>query len=152
MDDKPLINRLLSGIVIFKLKDEYIQVKPAKVEDKAFADFYAQEIYEDGLIEGLLTEKDIEALMFEKGWWSKDQDDLVETLTKNLDQMKLDYYNNFFKEDTKQYIKRAIDSQKDKISDLFQKKYIFYDKSCEYLREYSKGCFLIERTAFTTGS
>ena len=59
MDNAPLINRLLSGIVIFKLKGKYVKVKPARVEDKAFADFYAQEVYQEALLDGMLTNAEV---------------------------------------------------------------------------------------------
>ena len=78
MEDKPLINRLLSGIVIYKLKGKTIHIKPAKVEDKAFADFYSQEIYEDALLEGILKKEDLHELLIEKGWWTEEQDKKIE--------------------------------------------------------------------------
>jgi len=148
MDDKPLLNRLLSGIVIFKLKGKYIQVKPARVEDKAFADFYAQEVYEDALIDGVLTNKDVEQLLLDKGWWSKEEDEKFETLQKNLEQMKLDYYTHFFKEDTRAYIKKSIDTQNKNITKLFEKKQEFFDKTCEYLREFTATAIIVEKNAF----
>lgn len=148
MEDKPLINRLLSGIVIFKLGDKYIHVKPAKVDDKAFADFYSQEIYEDALLEGALKKEDFQALLIEKGWWTNEEEETIETLSKNLEQMKVDYYNNFFREDTRKYIKKNIKSQNKKLNDLHQKKHFFFDKSAEYLKFFARDAFLIEKNAF----
>ena len=148
MDGRPLINRLLSGIVIFKLKGEYVHVKPAKVEDKAFADVYGQEVYEDALLEGVLRNKDIDQLLVEKGWWSQEEDEKLETLNKNLEQMKVDYYNSFFKETTRDYIKKSIVRQNKNIGNLFDKKYIFFDKTCEYLRDFARNTILLEKYAF----
>ena len=148
MDDKPLINRLLSGIVIFKLKGEYIQVKPAKVEDKAFADFYAQEVYENALLDGLLTNQDAEQLLMKRGWWSEEEEENLKTLNNNLDQMRVDYYNNFFKEDTRKYIKDAIKRQNKNILKLHEKKTLFFDKTCEYLRDFAVAVLLVSQNAF----
>ena len=148
MDDRPLINRLLSGIVIFKLKGEYIKVKPAKVEDKAFADFYAQEVYEDSLLDGVLTSEDLEKLLVEKGWWSKEEEEDLEQLRKNQEQMKVDYYNNIFNRNTKEYVGKSIKKLNKKIDKLFSKKHTFFDKSCEYLRDFSKSAILVEKYAF----
>ena len=71
MDETPLVNRLLSGVVIFRLRGQYIYVRPAKAEDKAFADVYAQEFYEDCLLEGMLTQKDLQDFAIESGWWNR---------------------------------------------------------------------------------
>jgi hypothetical protein len=148
MDKEPLLNRLLSGIVIFKIKGICIQVKPATVEDKALADFYAQEIYEDALLDTSLTNKDVEQLLLDNNWWTKEEGEALETMNKNLEQMKLDYYNNFFKPDTRDYIQKSITNLEKKINDLYNKKYEFFDKTCEYLRDYSRTCFLVERSSF----
>jgi len=148
VEDKPLINRLLSGIVIYKLKDKTINIKPAKVEDKAFAEFYSLEIYEDALLEGILKKEDLHELLIEKGWWTKEQDEKIETISKNLEQMKLDYYNNFFRDETKKYIKQNIDKQTKNVTELHEKKHLFYDKSCEYLKKFSYDVFLVEKNAF----
>lgn len=148
MDSIPLINRLLSGIVVFNLKGVCVQVKPATVEDKTLADFYAQEVYNESLLDCSLTQSDVEDMLLQGGWWTKEEDKSVETMNKNLEQMKLDYYINFFKTDTREYIKKAIDTLDDKINKLFVKKYEFFDKTCEYVRDYSRLCFLIERSSF----
>ena len=148
MEDKPLINRLLSGIVIFKLKDKYVHVKPAKVEDKAFADFYAQEAYEDALLEGILKKEDLLELLIEKGWWTEEEDEKIETLSKNLEQMKVDYHNNFFREESRQYIKKSIKRQLKKLIALHEKKHLFFDKSCEYVKQFAFDALLLEKNAF----
>ena len=148
MDSKPLINRLLSGVVIFKLKGDYIYVRPAKVEDKAFADVYAQEIYEDALLDGIFTIKDTEEFLIEKDWWSEEDDKKLEDLNKNLEQMKVDYYVNFFKDEAGEYIKKSIGRQNKKISDLLDKKHIFFDKTCEYVRDFAKTSIILARSSF----
>jgi len=148
VDGKPLINRLLSGIVIFKLKGEYVYVRPARAEDKAFADVYAQEVYEDALLDGILRNKDLEELLIDEGWWSKEQEEEIETLSKNLEQMKLDYCNHFSKQDTKDYIKKSIDRLREKISKLYDEKHTFFGMSCEYLRDFAKSTMLLEKCAF----
>ena len=147
MEDKPLINRLLSGIVIFKLKGKYVTVKSAKVEDKAFADFYSQEVYESSLIDGLLTNDEAEKLLIEKGWWSQELEENLKTLNSNLEQMKVDYYVNFFKEDTRKYIKEAIKRQNNNILALHEKKTLFFDKTCEYLRDFANISILVTKNA-----
>jgi hypothetical protein len=145
MDNAPLINRLLSGIVIFKLKGKYVKVKPARVEDKAFADFYAQEVYQEALLDGMLTNAEVTQLLMERGWWTEENNTNLQTLTKNLEQMKLDYYVNFFKEDTKQYIKGAVERQVKKINKLYETKQLFFDITCEYLRDFARTVVLTEK-------
>lgn len=148
MDSTPLINRLLSGVIVFNLRGMCVQVKPATVEDKTLADFYAQEIYEESLLDCSLTQSDVDSMLLKEGWWTKEEEESLELMNKNLEQMKLDYYMNFFKTDAREYIKKAIDNLEEKVNQLFMKKYEFFDKTCEYVRDYSRMCFLIERSSF----
>lgn len=148
MGNKILINRLLSGIVIFRLQNSTVHVKPALVEDKALAEFYAQEAYEDSILEGVLTRDSSKELLIANNFWDDEKDKLLEKLEKNLDQMKVDYFNHFYKEDARGYIKSSIESLKVKIQELKNLQYLFFDKTCEYIRDYTKTCFIIEKTAF----
>jgi hypothetical protein len=148
MGNKLLTNRLLSGIVIFRLQKSTVHVKPALVEDKALADFYAQEAYEDAILEGVLTSEKSKELLVANDLWDDEKDKLLEKLEKNLDQMKVDYFSHFYKEDARKYIKSSIDSLKVKIQELKDIQYLFFDKTCEYVRDYTRTCYIVEKTAF----
>lgn len=152
MEQRTLINRFLSGIIIYRLKNKCIHIKPAKVEDKAFADFYAEQAYEDALLEGLLKKEDLEKLIIEKGWWDKEKDDEIKTISNNLEQMKVDYYNNFFREESKKYIAENIEKQNKNLLKLHEQKNSLFDKSCEYLKSFARDSYLIEKTSFVESS
>lgn len=142
------INSLISGIVVFKIGKEYIYVKPSSAEDKTFADFFSQEQYDDALIDGIWTQKDAEEYLLEMGYWSKSDEEKIEEIEKNLENMKVDYFNNFYNSTTKEYIKKNIDKQNEKHQDLYSKRYIFYDKTCEHLKRYSFVSYLLQKNAF----
>lgn len=142
------INSLISGIVVFKLGREYIHVKPASAEDRTFADFFSQEQYDDALIDGLWTQEDAEQFLIEMGHWSLEDEEKIKELEKNLENMRVDYFNNFYNSSTKDYIKKNIDKLVDRNQDLLNKKYAFYDKTCEYLKKYSHTSYLLQKTAF----
>jgi hypothetical protein len=142
------INSLISGIVVFKIGREYIYVKPASAEDRTFADFFSQEQYDDALIDGLWTQDDAEKYLIEMGYWSKEEEEKIEELEKNMENMKLDYFNNFYNSSTKDYIKSNLKKQTANHQELMNKKYLFYDKTCEYLKKYSHTSYLLQKTSF----
>lgn len=142
------INSLISGTVVFKLGRQYIHVKPASAEDKTFADFFSQEQYDDALIDGLWTQEDAEQYLINMGYWSEDDDKMTKEIEKNIENMKVDYFNHFYNSSTRDYIKKNIKKQNIKHQDLLNKKFIFYDKTCEYLKKYSYTSYLLQRTAF----
>lgn len=142
------INSLISGIVIFKIGREYIYVKPASAEDKTFADFFSQEQYDDALIDGIWTQLDAENHLIEMGYWSKDDNKILEEIENNVDNMKADYFNHFYNSTTKTYIEKNINKQNKRYQELYNKKYTFYDKTCEYLKRYSFLSYLLQKNSF----
>lgn len=142
------INSLISGIVILKIGKKYIYVKPPSARDKTFADFFSQEQYDDALLDGIWTQEDTEQYLIEMGYWHKENDEKMEEIKKNTENMKVDYFNNFYNSETKKYIKKNLDKQNERLQDLYNKKYIFHDKTCEYLKKYSSSSYLLQKNAF----
>lgn len=142
------INSLISGIVIFKAGKDYVYVKPASAEDKTFADFFSQEQYDDALIDGIWTQKDAEDYLISMGYWSDEYEKRTQEIEKNIENMKVDYFNHFYNSTTKEYIKKNIDKQKENYEDLYSKKYVFYDKTCEHLKRYSFISYLLQKNSF----
>jgi hypothetical protein len=142
------IHSLISGIVLFKLRGFYIYVKPFSAEDKTFADFFSNEQYDDALLDGIWTQKDAEMHLISTGYWSQVDEDRIKEIEQNLDNMKVDYFNNFYNSTTKEYIKRNIESQNKQYSDLHTKKHVFYDKTCDYIKQYSYTSYLLQKNAY----
>ena len=146
--EKNLINTLLSGVVIFKLGTDYVFVKPSSAEEKSFADFLSYEVYEESILEGIFTEDEMNEWIISIGLWSKEEDEQIDELRDNLENMKVDYFNNFRHEQSKDYIKKAIDGVQKKLIGLFRKKSIFADKTCEYIQSYCFTSYILEKNAF----
>lgn len=142
------INTFVSGIVVFRIGRNYIYVKPSSAKDKTFADFFAQEQYDDALMDGIWTQKDVEDFLIERGYWSKEEEDKIKTIMDNIENMKVDYFNRFYDSDTKKYIKKNIDKQNQNINDLYNKKYLMYDKTCEYVKSYAFSSYMIQKNAY----
>jgi hypothetical protein len=142
------INSLISGIVIFKIGREYIYVKPASAEDKTFADFFSQEQYDDALIDGIWTQEDAENHLISMGYWLKEDDETIKEIEKNVENMKADYFNHFYNSTTRDYIKKNINKQNERYQGIYNKKYTFYDKTCEYLKRYSFVSHILQKNSF----
>lgn len=142
------INSLLSGLILFKAGNEYIYVRSFSAEDKSFADFFSEENYEDALLDGIWTQAEAEQYLIDLGFWSKEEEEEIQSIDKKIEIMKVDYFNHFYNSSTKQYIKTNIDKQKKRHDDLYMRKNVFYDKTCEYLRSYSFYSYLLQKNAF----
>ena len=148
MKKQDLINTLISGVIILKIGREYIFINPPSAEDKTFADFFSYEIYEDCLLEGMLKEEEVEEFLIENGFWSKEESELMEQIQKNMQQMKLDYFNSFYNSTTKEYIQKNLEKQEKRVSELYKKKSLFSDKTCEYVADYARKAKYLENNVF----
>lgn len=142
------INTFVSGIVVFRIGRNYIYVKPSSAKDRTFADFFAQEQYDDALMDGIWTQKDVDDFLIERGYWSKEEEEKIKTITDNVENMKVDYFNRFYDSDTKTYIKKNIEKQNKNVTDLYNRKYLMHDKTCEYIKSYAYSSYSIQRNAF----
>jgi len=148
MKKQDLINTLISGVIILKIGREYIFVNPPSAEDKTFADFFSYEVYEDCLLEGMLKEEEVEEFLIENGFWSKEESELMEQIQKNMQQMRLDYFNSFYNSTTKEYIQKNLEKQEKRVSELYKKKSLFSDKTCEYVAGYARKAKYLENNVF----
>jgi hypothetical protein len=142
------INTLISGIVVFRIGKHYIYVKPFSAKDKTFADFFSNEQHDDALIDGIWTQKDAEEHLIQMGYWSDDNEKIIEEIESNIENMKVDYFNHFYNSTTKDYVKKNLEKQKSRYNEILNKRYIFYDKTCEYLKRYSFMSYLLHKNAY----
>lgn len=143
-----MINELLSGVVIFRTGKEQICYKPPSAEDKSFADFLSNEVYENLIFDGVWNSRDAEEFLKSQGFWSDEQEKQIEVISGNIDNMKLDYFNNFVSPDTKRYIRLNIDKMFEKMMGLYSKKNALFDKTAEYAKSYKYTSFLIEKNCY----
>ena len=141
-------NTILSGIIVLKLGKKYVYVNPFSAEDKTFADFFSKEQYDDAIIDGIWTQEEAEKHLINEGYLDSNCDDQIQDLIEKIENMKVDYFNHFYSSETKKYIKFNIQKQEDRISDIYQKKNLFYDKTCEYLKRYSFLSYLLQKNTY----
>lgn len=144
--------KILSGKILVKLNGSIITIGPFSFEDLYRAELYADEVFDQEFTSGCFTEVEIEDLLIENGWWSQEDLELFNKIPDILEQMKLDYFNNFHSESTKTYIKDNIKMQKDILYGLLEKKRYLYKYTCEYSRAQSYTNFLIENCSFIDGN
>lgn len=139
---------MLSGIKIVKINGKLVFIHPFKVEDRVEADFLASEEYEDLSLTGEFTSDDLESFMIERGFWSDEEQKSLDKLEEDIEQMKVDYYQNFFSSSRKEFIAGHLETNIKKRMDILSKKNKYFDKTCEYIRDYNKTLFLLEKSSF----
>ena len=151
MEKPDIINSLISGAIIFKIGKQNILFKPPSVEDKTFADFFSYEAYEECLFDGVWTNEDVELFLIENGYWSVKEEESIKQLKTNLENMSVDYLNSFYSEQSKEYIRKNIDSLYVKLGALSSRKYLLSDRTCEYVKSYAYASYIASKNCYLDG-
>lgn len=144
-----MVNEILSGIVIFRIGKNQFYYKPPSAEDKSFADFISNEMCENLILDQYWSNEDAEEFLKEYGFWSDEENGQIETLSSNIENMKVDYFNNFINIETRKYIKKNIDELTKRMMALYSKKNALYDKTIDYAKSYTYNTILIEKKCFS---
>lgn len=95
------------------------------------AQIISDDIYQSHFEDGVYTEEDISFLLQEIGIWTDKEESNLNKQIEILEQMKIDYYDNFFFASRKEKIKRAIHLKNVEINDMYSVKNYLRDYTCE---------------------
>lgn len=145
------LDRVLSGKVYLRVSDDLVCVHPPDAELRYLADFLSQDVYDEAIRAGSLTLQELEIFLRDEGLWSKDDEDLLEKISRDIETLKLDYFNSF-------HFKRKLITTKVEISRL-TRQYREISNKRLYLAEYTaesaqvlwRESYILERTAKLTG-
>lgn len=139
--------QILSGIVRIRVNGFTVIVEPFSLYNRYLSEVFAEEKYEEAFSDGHLTQEEAVDLMIECGFWSEEDESNLISIPKNIEQMKVDYFNNHLFESSRSYIEKNINFQKKRLSDLNSKKSEFFNSTCEYIRNQYKICYLVEKSS-----
>jgi hypothetical protein len=126
-----MIQEILSNSVIIRIDKEYLRIPNFSPEEKSMAQIISDDIYQSHFEDGVYTEEDISFLLQEIGIWTDKEESNLNKQIEILEQMKIDYYDNFFFASRKEKIKRAIHLKNVEINDMYSVKNYLRDYTCE---------------------
>lgn len=138
------LNKILSGKIIVKLRDQLIIINQPDAQTRYLADSFAEQVYEEAFEEEVYLQEELEDLIIKNQWWTEEQEKLLTEIPKRLESMKVEYFNNFLKTDQKEKTKRAIKRTESVFEDLQRIKYGLFNYTCESLQTQAYTMFIIQ--------
>lgn len=123
-----------------------LTIEPFSIDLKYLAEMEAEQAYNSAFLDGAYSADELLSLIRENGWWTDEDEEKLLSLPKNIEQMKLDYYNNFHSKSTLDYIRSNITFQQNNLNQLYSRKNSLHEYSCEYAAEQAKLHFLLEHS------
>ncbi len=109
---------------------------------KAEAEAFAQEVEQEYIAYGGLTQDEIIELNINLGYWTEEQEKMLGKLIKEIQYAKGMYYEDFFRASRRELHLKAINSGIKRVNDLVLSKNHLYEYSSEYIKEESYWTFL----------
>lgn len=145
------VSRIRVGYYVVKDKGLRFKVHTPSLEDEFESSELFTEAFDSALLDGVMTEQEMDSWMLKTELWSSDKDDEVKNLEKQIENHKVDVFQNRSKERERERSRLSLRSTEFKLSNLNRKKTSYYDHTCEGLASLEKQLFLFRRSCFLDG-
>lgn len=88
------LNKILSGNILVQTRNNILTVRQPDAATRYLADF-SEQVYEDAFKNNIYLQEELEELIIENAWWTQDKQDELTQIPKDIEQMKVDYFNSF---------------------------------------------------------
>jgi hypothetical protein len=142
------LNKILSGNILVQTRNNILTVRQPDATTRYLADFFCEQVYQDAFSENIYLQEELEELIIENGWWTQDEEDELKQIPKDIENMKLDYFNSFLRDNVKDLIKKGIRGKEDRFEELTKDKYMFFNYTCESLKSQAYTMYILEHCTF----
>lgn len=141
-----LINTIRSGIIFEPSKN--LKIFPATNEQNIESFYVYQNAYDNALNDDIMTLEDTEKWMRAAGLWQKKDDESLEQISKDIEEAKVNLYNNRHNEYAKKTGKSLIRNLEYLLSQQNNKKNAFYNQTCEAIAELTRLTWILKKTSY----
>lgn len=152
MDLENLLYRIINGYYTISIDSNIYKIVCPNISIKQQAqNIYLQIIDEYKYdTESWISDQQIQHLLSVYNVWNKDLENKLDSLTKDLEKVKIELYKNFSNSDVKSHIKELIKTINSNINDLYNKKHYFDYLTLEYYAQNIKNQYLITNMVYDT--
>ncbi len=145
------VSRVRSGLYIVKHAGLRLIIRPHDIEQELESNLVYQEAYEEASEDGIMTEDEMEEWMLEKGLWSKEEDNVIKGIKKDIDKLRVQMYENRNKDDVKEAARRYLRAAERALVERLQKKTQFIANTCEGFAKTEQHRWLVQNSTYCNG-
>lgn len=142
------VSRIRSGFYIVKFNGFKVKVLTPNVEDEFLANEVFKEAYEQALDEDILTEKQMQEWMLERGLWSSDKDTKIDGIKKDIDNLKVGIFQSRHNSNLVEQSRRYLRGAEKALSAMQAEKNEMFNNTCEGLAYQARALKLFELCCF----
>lgn len=138
-----LVSRISSGYLRFRANDGWLLLRTPSRAERYEADFVYDQALEEACLEGLWHDDDLFAFLTDLGVWDESKEELLTKLPKEIEEFKVHLYENFFKSEDRNTVRRALGIARAKLSELHSERHSFDHLSCKGVASVARGRHLV---------
>lgn len=137
------VARIVSGKTRCHVKDGlFLYATPSRDDRSIAGDIYREMLYEAHL-SGLITQEDMDALLFDRGLWTSFEQDQHDKLVQAIEDMKVGLYEYWSQSNERNKIRNALKKGRDELARLDGILHSMDHVTCEGIALSSKARYLI---------
>ena len=140
------VSRIISGRLKYEKDGLVLFMHPLTVTQNYEAQEVFKTTYNEALSEGIMTEEEGLLMLVEHGLWTDDEQELMEGIEKDMEQLKVEVYEAFFKTSLKDAARDLLKKATKKYSELYEKRHHYDYVNCQGLSTYARWSWIIENS------
>lgn len=137
-----IVDRICSPFQSIPHGDKWLLLKYPTATQKQVGHILHQRYYDDCIESNVATRVEIKEWMRSKEMWTEEDDKKREDLTKNMETLKTELFNNFFKQSIAEKARDYLAKTRGMLEELNEKEFAFDRFTAEYVSASSRICFL----------
>lgn len=140
-----MIQEILSNSILVKFNREFVRIENFTPEEKSIASKKAEDVYNDFFESGVYINEEIQDILESNGYWTDDDAFMVEKLNEDIDTIRIDYFDNFFFNSKKEFLKKALLEKQSLLNSFLLKRSYLSEYTCESAKNEAYYHFLFEK-------
>lgn len=138
-----LVNRVLAGFLLITTITPHVLACGVSRKDKYFADVLYKNVFEQCQLSGLWNEEDLLSFLIENEIWDVDKQKRFDEIPKEIEDLKVELYNCYFKSLDKEKIRKKIKTLRSEYEKLYSFRYNYFHLTCDGVALLAKSRYLI---------
>ena len=141
------LSEILFGSKMIKInEDTTIYLNPLTIEQNVYAQRVFKRAYDEALLSGVYTRKEMLEILEEQGVWTKKEEDLLKKGVKQIEDLKLSIYENFLRPSKRESSRKELRELEKQQMALLEKKSSSNHLDCQGIATYARLNWIIENT------
>lgn len=144
------LSRILSGFYIFTYGDKHYKLIYPDMDIKYKAEIYAEKFYEDNKFMDWLNDDSIVEALVDSGIWHYGGDDQLSKIEKQIEDYKVELYENFLNPPKQKQVRKTLDSLKKSYNKLYNIRHSLDSLTAIGYSELIKHQYILIHSIYTT--